>query len=133
MNPILFFILVLAADPLLCPPVIPVNQRLAAPVPGWTVSSDRMPHQLAGLTFFDGKPEDKASLVPDKQTKINGKTVASWTFGVNREPIWVACGYAGTDVVLTRELPKGTRACLVTYATGVTIAGLPVIEKVDCK
>jgi hypothetical protein len=94
---------------------------------------DGMPHQLAGLTFFGGKPEDKASLAPDKQAAVKGKIVASWIFDVSGRPIWVACQYAWTNVVLTRELPKGTRTCSVTYTAGVTIAGLPVIEKVDCR
>jgi hypothetical protein len=121
------------ADAVHCPPTIAVKQQLAAPVPGWSVTSDGMPHQLAGLTFFDGKPEDKASLAPDNNVVVKGKSVASWIFGVSDRPTWVACQYAGTNVVLTRELPKSTRTCSVTYTAGVTLAGLPVIEQVDCK
>jgi hypothetical protein len=121
------------ADVVLCPPELNVTQRLAAPVPGWSVASDGLPHWLAGLTFFDGKPEDKASLAPDKQTKLNGRTIASWTFDAGGRPVWVACHYSGTDVMLTRELPKTARTCAVTYSARDTIAGLSVIEKVDCK
>jgi hypothetical protein len=122
-----------AADAVHCPSTIEVKQQLAAPAPGWSVTSDRMPHQLAGVTFFDGKPEEKASLAPDKQVVIKGKSVASWAFDGSARPIWVACQYAGTNVVLTRELPRSTRTCSITYTTGVTIVGLPVIEKVDCR
>lgn len=122
-----------AADLVHCPPTIAVKQQLAVQPPGWSVTSDGMPHELAGLTFFDGKPEDKASLAPDKSVVVNGKTVASWIFGASSRPIWAACQYARTNVVLTRELPGSTRTCSITYTTGVTIAGLPVIEKVDCK
>lgn len=122
-----------AADVVHCPPTIAVKQQLTSPVPGWSVTSDGMPHQLAGLTFFDGKPEDKASLAPDKNVAVKGKSVALWTFDGSGRPIWVACQYAGTNVVLTRELPRSTRSCSITYTAGVTIAGLPVIEKVDCK
>jgi hypothetical protein len=122
-----------AADVVRCPPTIDVKQQLAAPVSGWSIASEELPHQLAGLTFFDGKPAEKASLVPDKQVGIKGKTVASWTFGVSSRPIWVACRYSSTDIVLTQQLPKNIRTCAVTYSTTETIAGLPVIEKVDCK
>lgn len=122
-----------AADTIQCPPVIEVKEQLAVRTPGWSVGFDSMPHQLAGMTFFDGKPEEKASLAPDKQTAVNGHSVASWTFGFSDRPIWVACRYAGTDVILSRELPKSTRMCSITYAAGETIAGLPVIGKVDCK
>lgn len=122
-----------AADTVQCPATIAVQQQLTAPVPGWSASSDGMPHQFAGLTFFDGKPEDKASLAPDKQTALKVRTVASWMFPADGHPIWVTCQYAGTNIVLTRELPRGTRTCSITYNTTVTLAGLPVIEKVDCK
>ena len=85
------------------------------------------------MTFFDGKPEDKASLAPDKRSRVNGKSIATWTFGFVERSIWVTCGYSATDVVLKRELPKTIRTCAITYSTSETIAGLPVIEKVDCK
>lgn len=124
---------IFAADAVRCPPTIEVKQRLVSQTPGWSAASEEMLHQLAGLTFFDGKPEEKASLAPDREAKINGKTVATWTFNSGDRAIWVSCRYASTDVVLSRELPKTVRACAITYSTGVTIAGLPVIEKVDCK
>jgi hypothetical protein len=122
-----------SADMMRCPPTIDVKQQLAAPVPGWSIASEGLPHQLAGLTFFDGKPADKASLAPDKQVGIKGKTVASWTFVATGRPIWVACRYSSTDIMFTRELPKNIRTCAITYSTTETIAGLPIIEKVDCK
>jgi hypothetical protein len=122
-----------AEDAVHCPPTIAVKQQLAAPVPGWSATSDGMPHPLAGLTFFDGKPEEKASLAPDKQVAVKGKSVVSWTFDAGGRPVWVACQYAGTNIVLTRELPKSTRTCSITYTPELTLAGLPVIEKVDCK
>jgi hypothetical protein len=124
---------IFAADLVQCPSRIEVNQRLAVQLPGWSAISEQIPHQLAGLTFFDGKPRDQASLAPDKQTAINGKTLALWTFGVSGNPIWVACRYAATDVMLTRELPRTVRTCSITYATRETIDGLPVIDNVDCK
>jgi hypothetical protein len=122
-----------AADAVRCPPRIEVNQRLAVQVPGWSAISDALPHQLAGLTFFDGNPREKASLAPDKEAGISGKSVASWIFPAGERPTWVACRYAWTEVVLTRELPKGTRTCSVTYSARESIAGLPVIEKIDCR
>jgi hypothetical protein len=122
-----------AADVIRCPSKIEVTQRLAVQVPGWSVSSDGMPHQLAGLTFFDDNPAEKASLVPDKQAHSGGKTVASWRFPASVRPTWVACRYTGTDIVLTRELPKSVRTCAITYSTRESIEGSPVIEKIDCQ
>ena len=115
-----------AADVVRCPPAIQVRQQLAAPVRGWTASTDAAPIQLSGLTFFEGRPEDQASLAPDER-----KGIATWTFG-SGQSIWVMCHYSGTSVTLTRQLPPNTSKCEVTYRTNVTIAGLPVIEKIDC-
>ena len=129
---IVFLVALLAADPVGCPKTIQVKQQLAAPVAGWTAASDGLPHQLAGLTFFDGKPEEKASLAPDAEAAQRNQTISTWKFDKAR-PTWVMCQYSGTSVTLTRELPRGTSSCQVTYARNVTIAGLPVIESVNCK
>lgn len=122
----------LAADSVGCPKTIQVKQQIAAPVAGWNAASDGLPHQLAGLTFFDGRPEDKASLAPDGQTTQRNETISTWKFDKTR-PTWVMCQYSGTSVTLTKELPRGTSVCTVNYARGVTIAGLPAIDKIDCK
>jgi hypothetical protein len=66
-----------AADPIQCPPVVEVRQQMAAPVAGWFVAMDDLPHRLAGITFFDGKPEEKASLAPDSESKAAGKSVST--------------------------------------------------------
>jgi len=132
MNAIFLLAFLAATDPIGCPKTIQVKEQLAAPVAGWTAASDGMPHQLAGLTFFDGKPEEHASLAPDGTITQRNETVSTWKFDKTR-PAWVMCGYSGTSVTLTRELPRGTSICTVTYARGVTIAGLPVIDSVNCK
>ncbi len=126
MKTLLFALATFAAT--LCPTSVQVKQQLTAPVAGWIAGSDGMPHQLAGLTFYDGKPEEKASLAPDSHVN----NISTWKLDAAR-PAWVECHYAGTDVTLTRELPRGTSVCVVTYKRNETIAGLPVIESVDCK
>src|SRR5260370_20889105 len=92
-----------AAAPIKCPTVVEVRQQMAAPVAGWSVAMDDLPHRLAGITFFDGKPEEKASLAPDSETKAAGKSVSTWNFGSGGRPVGVACRYAWTTVTLTRE------------------------------
>jgi hypothetical protein len=127
MNTVLLLAL-FASDPIGCPKTIQVKEQLASPVAGWAAASDGMAHQLAGLTFFDGKPEEKASLAPDSHLGNR----STWKFDIAR-PTWVECHYAGTGVTLTRELPHGTSTCVVSYRANETIAGLPVIQNVDCK
>ena len=110
----------------LCPPRIGTNQQLSAPLPDWKVAPDGLPNQLAGITFFEGPPEQQASLAPD----IEKKTQSTWNF---TKPAWIACHYSGTSLTLTRALPKTTKSCTITFQPGVTVAGLPAIQKIECK
>src|SRR5260370_28404333 len=122
-----------AADPTQRPPVVEVRQQMAAPVAGWSVAMDDLPHRLAGITFFDGKPEEKASLAPDSETKAAGKSVSTWNFGSGGRPVWVACRYAWTTETLTRALPKPVLRCAVIYNPRKSLAVLPLIQQIDCK
>jgi len=123
-----------AADASLCPSTIRVRQELSASVAGWTPMQSDAPAQLAGITFYDGPPAEKASLVYDQMTNAGRKQIASWRFapGASR-PIWVSCNYSGTTVELTRSLPSKTTSCEVTYDPQQQISGLPLIEKITCK
>lgn len=123
-----------ASDSAICPARIDVHEQLSASVEGWTPMLDDVPHQFAGITFYDGPPREKASLVYDRITKAAGKQTAKWQFATTKErPIWIACSYAGTAVQLTKSLPKSMTGCEVTYDARQQIAGLPVIEKMVCK
>jgi hypothetical protein len=120
-----------AAD-LRCPDTISVKQTLVKPEPGWRESPSDLPTRFAGVTFFDGPPEQKASLVNDTASVVNGKRIAVWKF-IPQSQIWVSCSYSGSNIVLSRALAKGTSKCTVTYIPKETIAGLPAIEKIDCQ
>ena len=131
--PILFPLLAFSFAVADCPAKIEVRQTLAEEIAGWLIGYEALPHSLSGMTFFEGKPEEMASLAPDNQSATGGENVAVWNFGVMSRPVWVACHYAGTGIILQRQLPKNTQSCSITYSARDTIAGLPVIEKVNCK
>jgi len=123
-----------AADTVGCPATISARQQLAAPQAGWTATEDDTPHSLAGLTFYDGPPSDKASLVYDRITHGKTEQVATWTFAAQKQrPIWLACSYARTSIQLTKALPTTITTCTVTYDPQQTIDGMPVIKKISCK
>ncbi|HKD86556.1 MAG TPA: STY0301 family protein [Terriglobales bacterium] len=123
-----------AADSVTCPATITTRQELTSQVAGWTKMSDEAPHNLAGITFYDGPPSEKASLVYDKITKAKGEETAIWNFDPkNERKAWIACSYAGTAIELTRTLPPHTTMCSVVYNSQEQIAGLPVIKKITCK
>jgi hypothetical protein len=117
-----------------CPATITVNQQLAKPVTGWKAGEDNMPHRLASVTFFDGPPEENASLVYDKLTRTAGKQIGTWRFGKNNKRTqWLSCGYAGTSITLSKSLPAGITSCSVTYDLGRQVSGRWLIERIDCK
>lgn len=123
-----------ASDVTLCPPAVKTGQQLTAPVAGWAAMQDDAPHQLAGITFYDGPPAEKASLVYDRMQRGKAEQVATWSFDAHRgREIWVACSYSGTAIQLTRSLPKGTVTCSVSYDPQVQLDGQPMIKKVSCK
>ncbi len=90
------------------------NSNSFTPCPAGATTRDDLPNQFAGITFFDGKPEEKASLAPDSESKRAGRIFSTWTFVPGR-PIFVACHYALTTVMLMRPLPKEVHACTVVY------------------
>jgi len=120
------------AEEIRCPETIAVKQSLARSVEGWQESASDMPNRLAGVTFFDGPPEQKASLVYDSERSVKGKQIATWLF-VAKSQIWLTCGYSGSNLILSRILTNGTTSCSVTYDPKLTVAGLPSIEKIECK
>jgi hypothetical protein len=131
---LLFGVFCRAAEPITCPDSVATRQELTAPVAGWTVMHDDTPHYLAGITFYDGPPAEKASLVYDQITRGKGEQTATWRFAPQSDrQTWLACSYAGTAIELTRTLPPDTTACSVIYDTQQQIAGLPVIKKITCR
>ena len=122
-----------ARAPAQCPAAISVRQQ-AAPVPGWEATYEPGPNHLAVVTFFDGPPAEKASLVFDDEVKAARETRAVWRFPAGGKGIWISCGYEGTTAVLSRRLPVSVRTCTVIYERGVTsAAGLPAISGIECK
>jgi hypothetical protein len=123
-----------AAGDVGCPATISARQQLATPVAGWTATEDDTPHNLSGITFYDGPPSEKASLVYDRITHGKTEQVATWTFAARKDrPIWLACSYARTSIELAKTLPTSITMCTVTYDTQQTIDGMPVVKKIACK
>ena len=123
-----------AADTLSCPATITTRQELTAIPAGWKPMQDDTPHDLAGITLYDGPPADKASLVYDRIDRAKGVETATWTFAAKKErPIWLTCSYAGTAVQLARSLPPQTTKCTVVYDPKEHIAGLPAVKKINCQ
>jgi hypothetical protein len=109
-----------------CPSSIAVKESLDPAIDGWVAGSNRIPHDLAGVTFFDGDPKNRASLVPDRDFKSGNEQVAVWKFAMGKAPIWLSCDYLGTSITVGRSLPA-FEECRVTSAAG------SVVKRIECK
>lgn len=121
-----------AAEDVRCPDTITVSEKLSAPVEGWSEGASGEPHRLAGITLFDGTPDERASLVGRERVLSKTQLQVTWTLAKGRE-YWLSCAYASTGVVLSRRLPAAARSCTAVYARDVQVAGLPELRRLDCR
>ena len=127
--------LLCGAEAFECPAAVAVHEGLAKAIPGWTTMLDDSAHQLAAVTFYDGPPEEKASLVYDRIVKAaGGKQTATWSFKAQAgRQFWMTCSYSGTNVVLKKALPPQITRCSVVYEATAKVAGMPAVEKITCR
>ena len=123
-----------AVDTISCPASITTRQELTSSANGWSPLLDDTPHNLAGLTFYDGPPAEKASLAYDQYKHGKGEDLATWTFAKQEDRrIWLVCSYSGTAVELSRTLPPQITTCTVSYDPQTHVAGLPAVKKIICR
>ena len=97
-----------------CPAQISTAQRIAAPVQGYATVVTKTQHFWDQITFFDGRPEEMASLKYDTEVeKPDRGYVLTWNFDRSSE-YWVECRYHATSIALWKKLPPVGR-CVVTY------------------
>jgi hypothetical protein len=98
----------------LCPAQIETVQSIAAPVEGYETVDTKAQHFWDQITFFDGRPEEMASLKYDTEVqKPDRGAVLTWNLDRNAE-YWIECRYNATSIALWKKLPPVGR-CVVTY------------------
>jgi len=119
---------------LMPPPSIAVKEEVRGAPSGWTVESEDAPHILAGITFYDGLPADMGSLVYDSQKKMGTKLVLTWVLDPDTpRGSWIRCHYAGTNLVLDQQLPKGISAARVVLDTQTHVDGYEQILSIELR
>lgn len=121
----------LAAD-WTCPASVRTKQALSSKPAGWQTYSENegSDHPLVSVRFFDGPPDQLASLAPDKEDEEKGESVFAFAADT---AIWQVCAYADTTMMLARPLRAGVKACKVSFKKGETIQGQRVVRAVDCR
>lgn len=117
-----------------CPATISVAQRIDNVPEGWTARQDSVPLRLAAVSFYDGPPEQNASLAPEASGKgKRGIETEVWKFRPKSGGIWIGCSYASTNITITRKLESDITECIVTYNPRVHIAGNREISSISCR
>lgn len=86
------------------------------------------------VTFFDGKPEEQASLVYDEIVNTKDGSRATWHLTPDSERgYYLVCTYEkGTKPVTQRLSPKLT-TCVVDYGKPAEASKLPPVRSIRCK
>lgn len=117
-----------------CPATVQVEQKASLPPAPWSVSYRAESSTLEMVTFFNGPPEEMASLVYDKTRKIKRGWVGIWNFPRDERGYWIRCAYQGTRAELSRKLPDAITGCRVSYDGDIhSVQGLPAIRAIDCR
>jgi hypothetical protein len=116
-----------------CPMKIDVDEKLTVPQPGWTEGLSGLPTELAGISVFDGPPEELADLVPDDGVDAADARSDIWNLPKNDRGYWLTCRYSSTTVTLTRQLPATVTRCEAVYEKEIHfVGGDPVVRSVAC-
>lgn len=99
--------------PTACPARLSTQQS-ASVGDGWEANRSLESNRLSGVTFFDGPTVRQAQLIETTSRRRGATEVATWTFEGATAPIYMACLYNGTDLIVSRVLPAGVKQCSVT-------------------
>lgn len=120
-----------AFDTLEIPGPVFVDQQIISMPQGWLAGMDTSIHRLTYMTIYEGRPSEKASLVPGKLIPSKSNECAVWTFDPKSAGgVWIECAFSGTDAKLFKAMPAGTKEIRIYYSKSVKIEGYPEVKKV---
>lgn len=115
-----------------CPESLWVEQSAEQTSSEWTVFDSHKKHNFVNFRFFDGSPDQMASLVPARQGRHKSAPSDIWDFSspAGSDGYWVACVYGESSVLLAKKLPADVTSCEVSYDPKFSS---PVAKKLVCK
>lgn len=114
---------ILAAQPvcaqteLSCPSTIDVVET-TAPVSGWQSGSATTKHKFERTSMLNGtNGGQEYDLAPDDEKQDHGRITQVWHLADYRSMnIFLRCRYAGTDLVLSKDIPAHFQNCTLTFS-----------------
>ncbi len=100
-----------------CPETISTSQSLVSENnPDWSATRSPTLHRLRALSFYYGPVSEKAELKPKFYRKSKAVFVDEWTFNrTELQPIYMACSYGQTDIILSQAIPTEVKFCTLSY------------------
>ena len=95
-----------------CPASLSTTQS-AATIPGWQAYNPNANNTLDGYGFYDGPVIENAALAPSDERQVGKITTTVWSFEGHTKPIYLACNYNRTSIMLSRQLPATVRRCTI--------------------
>ena len=86
------------------------------------------------VTFFDGKPEEQASLVYDEIVTTKDGSRATWRLNPDSERgYYLVCTYEKPAKPISRKLSPKLTTCTVEYGTPAQSSKLPPVRSIECR
>ena len=86
------------------------------------------------VTFFDGKPEEQASLVYDEIVNTKDGSRATWRLHPDSERgYYLVCTYQKPAKPVTQRLSPKLTMCIVDYGKPAEKSKLPPVRSISCK
>ena len=86
------------------------------------------------VTFFDGAPENQASLVYDAIVKTKEGSRATWRLNSDSgHGYYLVCTYEKPAKPITKKLSPKLTACVVEYGKPAGRGKLPPVRSLACK
>jgi hypothetical protein len=90
--------------------------------------------RLSMVTFFDGKPEEQASLVYDEIVDTKDGSRATWRLTPDSERgYYLVCTYEKPAKPVTQKLSPKVTTCIVDYGKPAEASKLPPVRSIECK
>jgi len=90
--------------------------------------------RLTMVTFFDGKPEEQASLVYDAIVDTKDGSRATWRLHPGSERgYYLVCTYEKPAKPVTQKLSPKLTTCVVEYGKPAAASKLPPVKSVQCQ
>jgi len=106
-----------AGSALSCPPSVTVSETATA-AEGWSVRTAKVKRSFERVSVFNKDSEHEYDLAPDGDKHEGSKVSQTWNLNSYRTlPLFLACRYQGTDVVLVRQILESVATCTQTFQT----------------